>query len=251
MKILCSFLLILLCISCGRNSNKVVTQSETLSINNEQKNLSPDVENENLKKLEENQLRLQELSILFKKVGFLELPYNALYPSQVIGKHKLTHQQNEKLISQDFNYHESEVYGFIPDTTNYYAILFTRLGHETLIPCIISYSKSGELIENKTITEENSWLFPGTIISCEEYTTIEKDLTLKYYYKMIYDYESYDKNNENVRFKYKGKYDTDSINYKRYCDHFEKEGYISETGKIVFKELVKLKFRELIKIENE
>ena len=64
--------------------------------------------------------------------------------------------------------------GFIPDTTNFYAILYITL-ETTQVPNLITFDKQGTLIDRKVITEENSWLFPGYIIKCEEYTRIEKE----------------------------------------------------------------------------
>ena len=250
MRFLCSFLLFLLLISCERNSNKIVTQSETLSTQNVKKELPSGIENEKTTKLVDNQLRHQELLKLLNRIGFIELPYIANYPTNSLKKNVFNCSQEKISLLKDFYGNHIEMIGFIPDTTNFYAILYITL-ETTQVPNLITFDKQGTLIDRKAITEENSWLFPGYIIKCEEYTRIEKDLTLNYFFMMIHDYESFDKNDEDIRFKLYEKGLNDSVSYKRFMYHYEKTGRILSTGKIEFDTLNKIKVREVVKIENE
>lgn len=196
-----------------------------------------------------NKSNVEELHILIDEVGFIELPYIAHYPMEIDSNY-ITNctKENPAILDLLIGCH-NELVGFLPDTIKFFALLYFNL-ETSETPRIITFNKKGEKINDKIITEQNSWLFPGEIIENEEYTKINPDLSLQYHFLMIHDYEAYDGDEENVRFKEFEEGIKDSIVYKRFKYLYKKKGEIKSNGIISFDSLLRVINGEIVPLDN-
>jgi len=157
---------------------------------------------------------LRGIYTVIDDAGFVELPYKTYYGQ----KGAIFIESNLKTL-----YGIGWIYGVLPDTSLFYGILFDNGVSET--PFLTTFDKRGNLIISDMLGEENSWEkgMVGEIILCEEYTIVNKDLTLHYYFNSKHLYEGNS-----------GEYDV------LICENFEKRGKINTAGKIIFEEKMKI-----------
>ncbi|MFZ6012591.1 MAG: hypothetical protein ACOYXT_19765 [Bacteroidota bacterium] len=74
--------------------------------------------------------------------------------------------------------------GFLPDTSRYYGIVFYAVA-AAAIPGIITIDKQGQRISVEYLTNESC--ADLVAIYCREFTTINPDLTLNYYSKLLFE----------------------------------------------------------------
>jgi hypothetical protein len=197
-----------------------------------------------------NKSKVEELNALIEEVGFIELPYAAHYPMEIDSNYITNCTKEHPAIFDLLIGCHNDLVGFIPDTTNFFALLYINL-ETSETPRIITFNKKGDKIDDKLITEQNSWLFPGEIIENEEYTMINSDLSLQYRFLMIHDYESFDGEEENIRFKQFEEGVKDSIVYKRFKYRYKKKGEIKSNGVIKFDSLIRVNNGEVVPLEND
>lgn len=171
------------------------------------------------KKAEINILRTTKINLihdLIKKVGFVSLPYKAVFNASTDGTYRIQCWGKDSILCDDFRGNDSYVIGTLPDTSNYYSFIFITIS-AIAKPNLITYDKNGNRISFKPLTEENSVIYVGDILECEEYAIIDRDLKIKSYFKSRVANE------------------TTTIDvYDTVCTHYETNGYIKSNGEIVF-----------------
>ncbi len=161
--------------------------------------------------------QLKTIHGLIRKVGFIKLPYSinleSLQDNYKV-TYKLDYNSSDKILLEEGLH--SDIIGFLPDTSNYYGILYYVHADMTLIQLMV-YSKKGEIVTNRLVTDCNCSTFGGEIINCKDTTTIENNLSIKYFHESTIIVESKTKANS---------YDTI---YKS----IEKEESINKIGEII------------------
>jgi hypothetical protein len=194
---------------------------------------SSEVKNENSKSKrkvlseEEKHSRLKQLRALFKKTGFVNFPYdvNSNYIQQHYSIYNLNYDTEERILFED-GFHN--VLAVLPDTTEFFIILHTYALDATMLQMIV-YSKSGEVLDNTQVLEDNCATMVGEILECVDRLVINEDLSMLYSHKSEISYEDYAKEKE---------YDT-------ICAEKNSKGIISANGRITF-EKVKMDTLECI-----
>lgn len=152
--------------------------------------------------------RLQIIRKIIDLVGFIELPYTLEYNK---GKTYSIIEIDRGLISEDLGSYS--LYGTLPDTNHYYGFI-TCLPIDYCMAKLVIFDKKGRLIDKKELLENNCYHEIGEDIYCNEYIIINKDLTMNYYYS--------------------SKYVSNLIEIDTICEHYEKNGFISDQGIIIF-----------------
>lgn len=127
--------------------------------------------------------KLNKINELINKVGFVKLPYsidlNSIQETYPVN-YKLNIESSDSILIKDGL--QPDIIGFLPDTSNYFGILYYVHADMTLIQ-LMTYSKKGVIITNKLVTECNCAIFGGEVIYCKDTTTIEENLSVKYFHE--------------------------------------------------------------------
>jgi hypothetical protein len=132
----------------------------------------------NQTKLRLESKRIEYLSDLIEKVGFLNLPI-----SYDILKADFESKYTTKSNSIDTLFFESEnvhVCGFLPDTSSYYCILYYQIG-DLVYPKLLTIDKHGLIIDKKDLCLDVCGA-PVEVDSSINRFEIDKDLNIKSYF---------------------------------------------------------------------
>jgi hypothetical protein len=170
------------------------------------------IKNENSDKIKPS--KLQRLEYIRDSIGFISLPFIANFDSTIKNTYRIFMSEDDSIFRQEFQ-RLGDLYliGFLPDTTNFYCILFNSVA-AVVQPGLITLDKRGNKVSSAYLTKENCLIYVGDILLCKEYTIINKDLTLDYYYKSIVIQEKSD-------------FSLDTV-----CTNLERKGKINNKGEI-------------------
>jgi hypothetical protein len=160
---------------------------------------------------------------LIEHVGFVRLPYKAIFNESTKGTYRIQCWGKDSLLCQDFIGTDSYVVGALPDTSKYYSFIFITVSAIEK-PNLVTFAKNGNKISSYPLTEENSVIYVGDILECEEYAIIDGDLKIKSYFKSRVAYET-----------------TTVDVFDTICTHYETDGYINPEGKIIFGKRIEYK----------
>jgi hypothetical protein len=157
--------------------------------------------------------KLDRITVWRDSTGFLELPFKVNFNTTTNGTFRVKFWETDSIFRDDFK-KVGDIYlmGMLPDTTNFYAVVFLAVGAFNN-PGVITLDKSGNKVDLKILTREKC-VMTGDMVSCEEYATIatiEKGLTLAYYFQSI---EGVGDSDEGI------------------CSQFKSKGQINEKGEI-------------------
>lgn len=151
------------------------------------------------KKYNRDLSKIDRIDSILDSIGFISLPFVANFDTTIKNTYRLNASNDlDTILIKDFS-RLGDVYliGFLPDTTDFYAILFLGIAAVSN-PGLITFDKTGTKISSEFITEENCLIYVGDILYCCEYTQINSDLTLKYVYKSIVIQEKADMTSDTI-----------------------------------------------------
>jgi len=109
------------------------------------------------------------------KVGFVKLPYSHnLNLDKEEYKYLIDYKSNDTLF---FKSPINQIIGVLPDTLNYFGILYYAVGDD-LYPCLITFNKNGEKIDDQKISNGLCAGCGCECDSCSDITTVTKDLKI-------------------------------------------------------------------------
>lgn len=157
------------------------------------------------------------IRVLVKKAGLIETPWtHDLLADKESYSYLLDIESSDSVFYGDI---EGQIIGVLPDTNDYYAILFYGVGDD-LYPGITTFDKSGNKIDNSTICICNCAGIVEDFDTCIDKVTINKSLQFEMYFKLVTTVES-----------------EDSIGLMiDVCNERRLVGYIDKSGKFVFSE---------------
>jgi hypothetical protein len=157
--------------------------------------------------------KLERLKVWTDSTHILELPFRANFDTTAAGTFRVKFWEADSIFSSDFRNAGGDVYlmGLLSDTTNFYGFTFVSVAAAGN-PGLITFDKNGNRIDLRLLTKENCYIIVGDILLCKEYTTINKDWSLDYYFKSIVAGEGES---------------TDTI-----CSHLISRGLVNKIGKI-------------------
>ncbi len=179
--------------------------------------LSCNSHNQTINNLQE--IRLERIKKVIQESGFVKLPLS--FDAYLVNSLKTNYNVDSK--GQDSLIFDSDIYeiiGFLPDTTKYYAFLFSTVG-DMLYPTILTIDKKGNKIDRQIICATGcEGHVAVAITSCYDSVWISQDLTFKSISKIV------------------GTVDTeDSIPQTlNICNIQLKEGFIEPNGQIILNE---------------
>ncbi|MGE0090878.1 MAG: hypothetical protein AB7S50_15520 [Bacteroidales bacterium] len=140
---------------------------------------------------EPQEIKLDQIRKVIQKTGFVKLPliFDANSDNSLKSNYDVDFKSNDSLIF------ESDIWsiiGFLPDTTDYYAVLFHSVG-DMLYPTIMTIDKNGNKIDRQIIcTGGCAGHAAVDISSCYDSIWIESDLKIKSISKVIGTVETED-----------------------------------------------------------
>ncbi|MEQ9377303.1 MAG: hypothetical protein RIG68_19095 [Imperialibacter sp.] len=155
---------------------------------------------------------------LINEVGFVSLPYKALFNASTNGTYRIQCWGKDSTLCADFRGTASFVIGALPDTSSFYSFIFITISAISK-PNLVTFDKQGKRISYESLTEENSVIYAGEILECEEYAVIDTNLKIHSFFESRVVYE-------------KGAIDE----FDTVCTHFETNGYVQKNGVIVLGE---------------
>ncbi len=176
-----------------------------------------------VKKTEINNLRVSKnylIHELIKEVGFISLPYKAVFNASTEKTYRIQCWGKDSILCKDFRGTDSYVVGTLPDTSDFYSFIFITIS-AIAKPNLVTFDKKGNRISFKPLTEENSVIYVGEVLECEEYAIIDKDLKIFSYFKSRVVNE------------------TPTVDvYDTVCTRYEKKGQVKPNGEIEFDEKI-------------
>lgn len=160
-----------------------------------------------------------QIQEVINKSGFIKLPleFDANIESNLKSNYLVDRTSNDTLL---FENGISNIIGFFPDTTNYYAFLHLSIG-DMLYPTIITMDKNWQKIDERIIcTSGCAGHVTVDITSCYDSVLINKDLKIKSISKVIGTVEIEDS----------------TLQILNICNMRTLEGFIDKNGKINIKE---------------
>ncbi len=150
------------------------------------KKVTDKVDGSNLVDKKHKVSKLERLKVWTDSTHILELPFRANFDTTTEGTFRVKFWEADSIFSSDFRNAGGDVYlmGLLSDTTNFYGFTFVSVAAAGN-PGLITFDKTGNRIDLKRLTKENCYIIVGDILLCKEYTTINKDWSLDYYFKSI------------------------------------------------------------------
>jgi len=129
-------------------------------------------------------IKLEHIQRVIQKSGFVILPltFDANINSSLKRNYNVDLKSNDSLIFDKDTY---SIVGFLPDTAEYYAILFHTVG-DMLYPTIMTIDKKGNKIDRKIICTAGCAGYAALeVTSCYDSVWIYNDLKIKSISKVI------------------------------------------------------------------
>jgi hypothetical protein len=154
--------------------------------------------------------KVGHLKNLMKKIGFIKLPFTYdVASSKIDSKYSMDHNSMDTLF-----FDSGQFQGVLPDTTNFYCILFYQTG-DSLYPFLTTIDKSGNVIDTQNIGIGYCRGLLSDIDHCIDQVTIKEDMGL------------------DLLFKATGTTENDSTHQTiKICDTIVGTGKVNEKGKI-------------------
>lgn len=167
-----------------------------------------------------NKVSVQLLRKLFKKTGFVGLPYEVDNHNIERADGRFTFddafEDEAELIKGGFRY----VIAVLPDTTNYFVTLHNIPAGNGILYMIV-YSKDGEELFNDSPLENYCDEIAGNRIECLDKLTIHEDMSMTYHHQSIWGWEQYDEKSKS--------FSEDTV-----CARKDSKGFIDSNGQVVF-----------------
>ena len=95
MRIIINYFLVFVCLSCSNNSKKEILQTDSTIVSSEKgkSSLVKETKDSNDIGNKQGELKLQQIYFLFKKVGFIKLPYIVHNGQKPSGKYILKNRK--------------------------------------------------------------------------------------------------------------------------------------------------------------
>jgi hypothetical protein len=155
---------------------------------------------------------------LFKKTGFVSLPYevdnNKIQHGD--GRYGFDDEDEAELINSGFRY----IIAVLPDTSSYFVTLHNIPAGNGILEMIV-YSKDGEKLYNGSFLENYCDELGGNQIECIDKVTIHTDMSMTYHHQSTWAWERYDENSKTF-------YD-DTV-----CARKDSRGFIDSNGQVFF-----------------
>jgi hypothetical protein len=153
---------------------------------------------------------LQTIRKIIDMVGFVELPYKIYYDQDGVD----VRNEDIYILQRKIGVQAGCFYGILPDTTHFFGVLYF-VAASIAYPNLATFDKEGILIDKQSIVGDNCYEMAGASVFCDEYTIINKDLTMHYHYKSKHIFDG-------------GNYGAVLV-----CKHIERDGRIEKNGKII------------------
>jgi hypothetical protein len=127
--------------------------------------------------------RIQRIKIWRDSTRLLELPFRANFDTTTVGTFRVKFWEADSLFRNDFR-SDAYVMGLLADTANFFAFAYIEIASVGNVR-LITFDKSGRKIDNERLTRDNCVIYVGEILLCKEYTIVETDLSLNYYFKSV------------------------------------------------------------------
>lgn len=131
-----------------------------------------------------HEIKLEQIKKVIQRSGFVKLPlaFDANNDESLRSNYVVDINSNDSLI---FDSDIFSIVGFLPDTTEYYAILFHTVG-DMLYPTIMVMDKKGNKIARQIISASGcAGLAALDILSCYDSVWVYNDLKIKAISKVI------------------------------------------------------------------
>lgn len=163
-------------------------------------------------------IKIEHFKTVIKSSGFIKLPliFDANIENSLKTNYKVDLKGKDSLI---FDSDIRSIIGFLPDTTEYYAILFYTAG-DMLYPTIMTFDKKGNRIDRQIINAAGCAGHAALdVISCYDSVWISSELNIKSVSRVIGTVETEDSIPKTLNI----------------CNIRKVEGLIEKSGKIVLK----------------
>jgi hypothetical protein len=168
---------------------------------------------------DQQQVKSEQIHKVIQKTGFVELPLiiDANISSSLKSVYEVDFKSNDSLI---FDSDMWSIVGFLPDTTDYFAVLFQTVG-DMLYPTIMTMDKKGNKIDKQIICVAGcAGLAAVDITSCYDSVWISRDFKIKSISKVLGTVETEDSTKKIIKI----------------CNMRILDGLIEKNGKIRLKE---------------
>jgi hypothetical protein len=130
----------------------------------------------------DNPNKIDRIKVWRDSTSFVDLPFKASFGSKTTKTFRIWNE--DSIFSGDFSGGEIYIVGLLPDTTNYYGVIYKVVASVADFG-LITFDKTGKKISSEELTKYKCVIYSGDVLSCVEYTNIGTDLSLDYYFKSV------------------------------------------------------------------
>jgi hypothetical protein len=126
--------------------------------------------------------KVDRIKVWRDSTSFVELPFKANFGSRTTKTFRIWNE--DSIFSGDFSGGEIYVVGLLPDTSNYYGVVYKAVASVANFG-LITFDKTGKKIDSEKLTRDKCVIYAGDVLYCVEYTNIGTDLSLDYYFESV------------------------------------------------------------------